>query len=86
MTRKFIFNRCIHWERESKGKYIGLQNPLFDIVTFFFPLWSNDGDRGFIEWLIFRFGWYPLPPKSKSEINAYERRKLCEYSQRPSRS
>jgi len=77
-SRVFIFNRCIHREKDGRGVYIGLENPIFDIDTFFFPWVRNDGCRGFVEWLIFRFGWYPVPKRDKTEISAYERKMMLD--------
>lgn len=78
VERRFKFNRCIHWEKGNKGKYIGFNNPLFDIDVLFIPWIKNDGNKGFIEWLIFRFGWYPVPPTDKTETSAFGRKTLKE--------
>ncbi len=73
MNRRFKFNRCIHWEKEGKGRYFGFHDPLFDLAVLFWPWIRDDGDKGFIEFLIFRFGWYPVPSKNKNELAAYDR-------------
>ena len=77
-VRRFKFNRCFHWEKNNKGRYIGLLNPLFDIDVLFIPWIQNDGDKGFIEWLVFRFGWYPVSPTSRYEVGPYDRKILKE--------
>lgn len=82
VVRRFKFNRCIHWEKGTGGRYIGLLNPLFDIGVFIIPWVKNDGDRGFVQWLVFRFGWYPVPPTSRSEISPYGRKMLKETFER----
>jgi hypothetical protein len=81
-SRMYQFNRCIFWEKNNKGRYFGLNDPLFDACVFFFPWIKNDGNRGFVEWLIFRFGWYPVPPTDESEIGTYDRKILQETYER----
>ena len=69
-TRTFTFNMCLHWERGNKGKYIGLLR----IWEFELFLWfKNDGDHGFLMWLFFRCGWYPVKPK-EGEVGPYTRK------------
>ncbi len=70
--RIFTFNTCVHWERNGKGRYAGVINsgylghirvPGFELL----PWYRNDGDHGFFEWLIFRFGWYPVRTINRGE-------------------
>jgi len=59
-SRWYRFHLCIYWERGNKGRYIGLMHWWeFEL----FPWGKNDGDRGFLEWLLFRGGWYPIKPQ-----------------------
>jgi len=53
-NKVYTFNRCVHIERHGKGRYFGLTSLELS------PLWDFDGNRGFLEWLIFRLGWYPV--------------------------
>lgn len=54
------FNKCVHIEKGNNGYYFGL-NRIWDFEVL--PWIRNDGYRGFIEWLFFRYGWYPIGEK-----------------------
>jgi hypothetical protein len=57
-NRISVFGGDVYIERSGKGFYFGLNDIGFH--NFPVPFWNFDGNRGFLEWGFFRFGWYPV--------------------------